>query len=200
MFILDNPSFLLPLGIIIPNAFSIIFLGVFIFSGFLRTFSPQNVKNIVTFLPIVAAPLAIINDAIALSKSPLNTTIVWPFLLGTVVQVLEISVPDRIWSEHFIIVASIIPLFLSKFISLLLVFLVHASISLQNPSSDTFTFKTSPSLISSIVAFTCIKGPGQDNPVAFNSLTLSAATSFITESPFSLLFILLLLLSKTFAL
>ncbi|MNN21619.1 hypothetical protein D3C81_1349480 [compost metagenome] len=42
------------------------------------TFNPQKVKNIVTFFPLAAAPLAIIKDAIALSKSPLKTTIELP--------------------------------------------------------------------------------------------------------------------------
>ncbi|MNN71593.1 hypothetical protein D3C81_1875460 [compost metagenome] len=42
------------------------------------TFKPQKVKNIVTFLPLAAAPFAIIKDAIALSKSPLKTTIELP--------------------------------------------------------------------------------------------------------------------------
>jgi len=44
-------------------------------------FSPQKVKNIVTFLPLDAAPLAMIKEAIALSKSPLNTTIVLALLV-----------------------------------------------------------------------------------------------------------------------
>ncbi|MNN46992.1 hypothetical protein D3C81_1613960 [compost metagenome] len=35
-------------------------------------------KNIVTFLPLAAAPFAIMKDAIALSKSPLKTTIELP--------------------------------------------------------------------------------------------------------------------------
>ena len=37
---------------------------------------PQNVKNIVTLMPIDAAPVAMINAAIALSMSPLKQTIV----------------------------------------------------------------------------------------------------------------------------
>ncbi|MPN53329.1 hypothetical protein SDC9_200993 [bioreactor metagenome] len=74
--ILESLSFLLPLGIIIPKAVSIKFFLTEIFSCFLKMFNPQKVKNIVTFLPIEAAPLAIIKDAIALSKSPLKTTIV----------------------------------------------------------------------------------------------------------------------------
>ena len=38
-------------------------------------------KNIVTSLPIAAAPLAMMNAAIALSKSPLKTTMVLFFWL-----------------------------------------------------------------------------------------------------------------------
>jgi len=45
-------------------------------SGRRSRFRPQNVKNNVTSLPMAAAPLAMINEAIALSKSPLKTTIV----------------------------------------------------------------------------------------------------------------------------
>ena len=42
----------------------------------LIAFSPQKVKNIVTFMPMAAAPVAIIKAAIARSISPLNKTIV----------------------------------------------------------------------------------------------------------------------------
>ena len=63
-----------------PNAFSMIFFGTLTFSFFLRILSPQNVKNIVTGLPMAAAPFAIMKDAMALSRSPLNTIIVFPSL------------------------------------------------------------------------------------------------------------------------
>jgi hypothetical protein len=39
-------------------------------------FNPQKVKNIVTCMPMAAAPVAIIKAAIARSKSPLSSTIV----------------------------------------------------------------------------------------------------------------------------
>src|SRR4030043_311199 len=42
----------------------------------LMMFNPQKVKNMVTSIPILAAVVAIMNAAIALSKSPLNTTMV----------------------------------------------------------------------------------------------------------------------------
>ncbi len=46
------------------------------FSRFLMTLSPQKVKNIVTRFPVAAAPLAMTNEASALSRSSLKTTIV----------------------------------------------------------------------------------------------------------------------------
>lgn len=42
---------------------------------FLMTFNPQNVKNKVTSMLEAAAPVAITRAAMALSRSPLNTTI-----------------------------------------------------------------------------------------------------------------------------
>ncbi len=45
-----------------------------------RMLSPQNVKDIVTLRPMAIAPGAMMNDAIALSRSPLKTTIVLSFL------------------------------------------------------------------------------------------------------------------------
>ena len=76
MCMLESLSFLLPLGIIKPNIESITPFFTSTFPGLLSILSPQKVKNSVTFLPIEAAPLAIIKAAIALSKSPLKTTMV----------------------------------------------------------------------------------------------------------------------------
>ena len=78
MFILDNLSLLLPSGIIIPNIFSIMDFFGFTAFALRRALSPQKVKNIVTGLPIAAAPLAIMKEASTLSRSPLNTIIVLP--------------------------------------------------------------------------------------------------------------------------
>jgi hypothetical protein len=39
-------------------------------------FNPQKVKNIVTFIPIAAAPVAMMKAAIARSRSPLRSTMV----------------------------------------------------------------------------------------------------------------------------
>ena len=47
------------------------------------TFSPQKVKNMVTFLPIAAAPLAMTNEARARSRSSLNTmSVLWSAVAG----------------------------------------------------------------------------------------------------------------------
>ncbi|MNW64450.1 hypothetical protein D3C74_427330 [compost metagenome] len=80
IFILDNGSFRVPCGIIIPNILSSPFFFTAEASPLRNTFSPQKVKNIVTCLPIAAAPEAMIKEAIVLSRSPLNTIIVVPSL------------------------------------------------------------------------------------------------------------------------
>src|SRR5574344_969745 len=74
IFILDRVSFSTPFGIIIPNILSIIDFLTFGEFDFLKIFKPQKVKNIVTSFPLAFAPFAIINAAIALSKSFENTT------------------------------------------------------------------------------------------------------------------------------
>ena len=74
IFIRDSPNFTEPRGIKNPNIFSIKLFFNFTLLERRRIFSPQKVKNIVTFLPIAAAPFAIMNAAIVLSRSPENTT------------------------------------------------------------------------------------------------------------------------------
>ena len=78
IFILESFSLPVPLGIIKPNIFSIKDFLTFCASAFLSTFNPQKVKNMVTGLPIAAAPFAMIKDANTLSRSPLNTISVFP--------------------------------------------------------------------------------------------------------------------------
>ena len=99
IFIFESDSFFEPRGIIIANIFEIKFFLILTFSGRRMIFSPQKVKNIVTFRPIAAAPLAIINDAIALSKSPEKTIIFLLFLF-----------PFEILFCPFFILALLIPL------------------------------------------------------------------------------------------
>ena len=77
-FIRESPSFLEPRGNIKLNIFPMSDFLMRTFSGLRKMLTPQNVKNIVTGRPIAAAPLAMMNEAIALSKSPLNTTKVLP--------------------------------------------------------------------------------------------------------------------------
>ena len=80
MFILESPSFLVPLGIIMPNMdCSMDFLPLPPEDGpsFLRMLSPQKVQKMVTSSPIAAAPLAMMSAAITLSKSPLNKMMVF---------------------------------------------------------------------------------------------------------------------------
>ena len=74
MFICDSGSFSGPDGIIMPNMRSSADLSRT--GGFSRrrAFRPQKVKNIDTFCPIAIAPLAMMNDARTLSRSPEKTT------------------------------------------------------------------------------------------------------------------------------
>src|SRR5690606_7771515 len=58
-------------------------------------FKPQNVKNIVTSLPMAAAPLAIMKLAIALSKSPLKTIMVVLSAMFSPPMIPMWSVPER---------------------------------------------------------------------------------------------------------
>src|SRR5665647_951848 len=91
-FILDRPSLPGPRGMILPNMTCRVdfFSFTWTFSGLRRALRPQKVKNIVTSSPMAAAPLAMMNAAIILSRSPLKTMIVFlvvsipapPVLLG----------------------------------------------------------------------------------------------------------------------
>src|SRR5690625_3356779 len=84
MFMLEIGSLEADFGIIMLNALSrpdFSFFGAF---GSLMTLSPQNVKNMVTSLPMLFAPVAMMNEASALSRSPLNTTIVAPSFVATI--------------------------------------------------------------------------------------------------------------------
>ena len=74
MFILDRVGLPAPRGIIQPNIRSMRVLRTGTACGRRSRFRPQKVKNIVTSLPMAAAPLAMMNAAIALSKSSLKTT------------------------------------------------------------------------------------------------------------------------------
>src|SRR5664280_2261090 len=78
-FILERPRCPVPLGIILPNiACRVLFLSlVSTFSVLRRRLRPQNVKNMVTSSPMAAAPLAMMNAAMARSKSPLNRMMVF---------------------------------------------------------------------------------------------------------------------------
>ena len=73
MFILDSLSLPLCAGSIQPNILPKISLETAGFCCFLITFRPPKVKNIVTFLPVDAAPLAMTKEASALSRSSLKT-------------------------------------------------------------------------------------------------------------------------------
>ncbi len=102
IFILESFSLLIPLGIIIPNMASKKDFFTFCFFVFLSTFRPQNVKNIVTRLPIAAAPLAIMNEAITLSRSPSKTIMVFPSLptwAGTDTDPPLFSLLPHMWSR-----------------------------------------------------------------------------------------------------
>ncbi len=75
MCICDSVNLDAPCGIMAPNIFSMAFLWRL--GGLVRrnALSPQKVKNIETSSPIATAPLAMMNAANTLSRSPENTTI-----------------------------------------------------------------------------------------------------------------------------
>mgnify|MGYP007016529440 CR=1 FL=1 len=81
IFILERASLREPRGIILANILAIKSFSAVTFSGFLKIFRPQKVKNILTFLPIAAAALAMMKEAMALSRSPEKTMrFLWFFL------------------------------------------------------------------------------------------------------------------------
>jgi hypothetical protein len=86
----------------------------------LMTFNPQKVKNIVTSIPMLAAVVAMMKLARALSKSPLKTTMV-TFSFSVIVLssetsflsfltshstasaiILEISIPQAAFLKRFV--------------------------------------------------------------------------------------------------
>src|SRR5690606_4442674 len=140
MFILDKPNFLLFLGIILLNILAIKSFLVLTWVSFLIIFNPQKVKNIVTSLPIALAPLAIIKEAIALSKSPLNIIKFLPSFIGAIS-----SVDSFLDLLPFSIMATYLSSVFSALINVFPVFLHQDFISFINPGSVDITSSLSPS-------------------------------------------------------
>lgn len=80
MFMREGSSLKVPLGIMAQNMRSRAPFATCTFVGLRRMLRPQNVKNSVTLRPIAAAPLAMTNAAIVLSRSPEKMTkvLLWP--------------------------------------------------------------------------------------------------------------------------
>ncbi|MNE67803.1 hypothetical protein D3C80_1634310 [compost metagenome] len=104
MFILDKPSLRLLEGSIMLNIRPSTVFDTDGGCGLRNMLRPQKVKNIVTLRPLAAAPLAMIKEAIALSRSPLKTTMV---LAGSAAEIT----PEEGEGDGFVlaITASMIP-------------------------------------------------------------------------------------------
>ena len=181
MFILERASFAVPLGIIIPNIFSTNVLDTLTFLFFLRILSPQNVKNMVTGRPIAAAPLAMIKDARALSKSPSNTTIVFPWGMSVIAALCPTS--SCFASPFRIVEIYCTPSFLEE-MNVFPVRLHHFSTSFANPISVAETRRTSPSCISDSFFDTFMIGPGHCMPQQSRLITLFSSMA-ISSIPLS---------------
>lgn len=91
IFIFDSLSFPLWAGSIQPNILPKRSFETVGFRCFLMMSSPQKVKNIVTFRPVDAAPLAMTKEANALSRS----------LLKTISVLLSAALPGRLQASCF---------------------------------------------------------------------------------------------------
>src|SRR3712207_46186 len=88
-------------GSIMANIFPKISFSTAGFRSFLITFSPQKVKNTVTFCPVAAAPLARTNVASALSRSSLNIISVFPLSSHEVTRPHALGSPFSITTTAF---------------------------------------------------------------------------------------------------
>ena len=122
-------------------------------STFLIAFSPQNVKNIVTFFPVAAAPLASTKVAKVLSRSSLNRMNVFPS--SVVISLIAFSQEDA-----FSISTRYVPFaddFSRKWLPVLL---HHASASRGKPASVACISRRSLGFRVSMLFFSFIIGPG----------------------------------------
>ncbi|OQB25735.1 MAG: hypothetical protein BWY11_00215 [Firmicutes bacterium ADurb.Bin182] len=149
MFILESASLFAPRGIIAPNMRLIKSFLTDTFSGFLSMLSPQNVKNIETFLPMDAAAFAITKEAMALSRSPENTIM---FLLLPVSETdarppfftVTVDTPFSVWLQ-----TKVFPVLLHQ-----------ASASMAKAGSVVVISTVSPAFALSMVLESFMTGPG----------------------------------------
>ena len=146
------------------------------FAVFLITFSPQKVKNIDTFCPVVAAPLASTKVASALSRSSLN-----------MISVLALPPPAartvHVSDEPFSMTTVYFPLSSDLYTNLLPVVLHHACASRENPASVATISIRSPSEIKSIACLIFITGPGHCNPQASIRTVLTCPSTRRVSTP-----------------
>ncbi|KAF5028924.1 hypothetical protein DSECCO2_653970 [anaerobic digester metagenome] len=173
--ILDNPNPWELLGSIMPNILPIISLSLLALPGFLITFKPQKVKNMVTFLPVAAAPLAITNEARARSRSSLNTIRV---LFLPPPEPASRTLPPPFCTEAMIFLPAELTLS-----SLFPVILHQAGTSLAKPGSLAVIFRTSPSDNRSISFLSRMMGPGHCRPLASTSTVLLSAFGAAASLP-----------------
>ncbi len=161
-FILESPSPSELLGSIMLNIFAITSFSTLGAFGFLMAVSPQKVKNMVTFLPNAAAPLAITKAARMRSRSLLKTTKV---LSSFAAPLLSGRVPAPFWMVAVILLALV-----SRFSSLFPVTLHQEGASVAKPGSVAVILSISPSLSLSISSLSFTMGPGHCKPQASASM------------------------------
>ena len=168
IFILDNFSFRESDGSIQPNILPKKSFCTAGFRSFLMAFSPQNVKNMVTFSPVAAAPLARTNVAKVLSRSSLNRIKVLPFLplageaLGWGVTPSFLMMRTRYTPFSSVFERKRCP-----------VVRHHASASRGNPASVALISRHWPGCRLSMPFFSFRMGPGHCTPQASTLMTLS---------------------------
>ncbi len=122
-----------------------------------------------------AEPVAIIKAAMALSRSPLNTTKVFCSLPGK--GCWEISSSGTTFPAcPFLINASILSPFFSTFSNWLPVFSHQDLMSLTKPGSVAETSRRSPFFSFFIISKTCTMGPGHCKPQASIFTLLTGAS------------------------
>ena len=159
IFIFERDRSLLLFGSIQPNIIPSRSFFTLTDLCFFITLKPQNVKNSVTFLPVEAAPLAITNDANALSRSSLKT-------INVLLSLSELFSVHAGFFSPFSINASTIPAVLETLTNVAPVILHHAETSLAKPWSVALILNCSPCSSCSYSFLSCITGPGHCNPQA----------------------------------
>jgi len=130
------------------------------FCSFLMTLSPQKVKNIDTFLPVAAAPLA--NTKVASARSRLSLNMISVLLPGNA----GAATVDRGAPEPFSMTTVWYPPSDFTLTTRLPVLPHHACASRGKPASVAFTSTQAPACMPSMAFFSFMIGPGHCSPQA----------------------------------